>query len=232
MFSLWRQTTPDCAVSIWKHFPSCYFTFKTTKLQITALGPVWFKLIHCRNTSWLYLLHYWIALLAPEQLHRWCMLLEKELRANWISSHCFSSEAATASVGGKAHRDLLWFDSSRFPRRRQQRSYWIGSITFHLHRGNKRASEGPHAQVLWKYSSAGEQTVLGLIRRMALYINSWSSMDICVFLCVCWTEVVSLKWHVWSRDKSIRLEFNAANTKLVEFSHNSEAWIMAVPDTQ
>lgn len=45
---------------------------------------------------------------------------------------------------GKALRESTWFDSPVFPRR--QRSYWIGSITFHLHQGNKGALRGERMQ--------------------------------------------------------------------------------------
>lgn len=62
---------------------------------------------------------------------------------------------------GKAPGDLVWFDSPRFPRR--QRSYWIGSITFHLYQGNKGVPQrGAKAGALYhkhsRNSVASKQT--------------------------------------------------------------------------
>lgn len=72
-------------------------------------------------------------------LHRCCSSTKG---TKWISHYCFIplpfvlQRWMPERLGGIS----AWFDSPRFPRR--QRSYWIGSITFHLHRGNKEPRRG------------------------------------------------------------------------------------------
>lgn len=83
---------------------------------------------------------------------------------------------------------VIWFSAFFFFFPRRQRSYWIGSITFHLHQGNKGASEGASAVVLYhkhtRNCDADKQTDSRRLAAFHRLIRLCVCVRVHVFVCV------------------------------------------------
>lgn len=94
---------------------------------------------------------------------------------------------------------VIWFSAFFFFFPRRQRSYWIGSITFHLHQGNKGASEGASAVVLYhkhtRNCDADKQTDS---RRLAAFHRLIRlCVCVCARTCVCLCACFCTQLHVF-----------------------------------